>query len=259
MKELFEEAFGQSPLDPSEAARSTQRAPARKRFYERASVGEANAGFSVLLDGKPLRTPARAPLIVPECTLAETIAEEWQGQGETIDPAAMPLTRLANSIIDGVASRTAEVADDIARYVETDMVLYRAEGPQSLVDRQNALWNPVVDWASGRAGGRFVLAEGVMHVRQPQAVLRNIRALLPSDAWSLGALHLATTLTGSALVALALASGALKAEAAWQAAHLDEDWNFSVWGADEAVLVKRERRRRDLDAAVRVFAALPRP
>jgi len=257
MKELIEDGFGPSPRDPGEAARGAMRAAQRKRFYQTAALQERPGGFAVTLDAKGLRTPARAELIAPHRDLAAAIAAEWNAQGELIEPASMPLTRLANSVLDGVAARVDEVGADIVNYVGTDMVFYRADGPQGLIDRQSAHWDPVIDWASERFGGRFVLAQGIMHVAQPQGVLDRIRAALPRDPWPLGALHLATTLTGSALIALALAGGRLDQEVAWAAAHVDEDWNFSLWGADEAVLKKRAARLADLQAAARVLALWP--
>lgn len=258
MKNLIEDAFGRSPLDAGEAARAAMRTPARKRFYREAAVVPVlDGGWTLALDGKSLHTPQHAALVLPHRELAEAVAAEWNAQGGAIEPGSMPLTRLANSIIDGVAHRMAEVAADILNFAGTDMVFYRADGPQALIDRQASLWDPVIDWASQRFGGRFVLAEGIVHVAQPQAALEGIRAALPSDPWPVGALHLATTLTGSALIALALAAGRLDPEAAWSAAYVDEDWNAALWGADEAVLEKRAARFADLQAAARVLRLWP--
>lgn len=257
MKDLIEEPFGKSPLDASESARAAMRTPLRRRFYKHAAVADVPGGFSFTLDGKPMRTPARALLSAPHRDIAQAMADEWNAQGEHIDPASMPLTRLGNSVIDGVAARMSEVADDVLNYVGTDMVFYRADGPQALIDRQNEHWNPLVDWASARFGGRFVLAEGIVHVAQPQAAIEGISKALPRHPWTLGALHLATTLTGSALIALALAAGQIDEDAAWQAAHVDEDWNFSVWGVDEEVMRKRKRRLADLSAAALVLSHFP--
>src|SRR5262249_31736486 len=157
---------------------------------------------------------------------------EWDSQGESIDPATMPLTRLANSIIDGVAAAPAPVAADIEKYLGSDLLFYRAEGPQRLVERQARLWNPGLAWAREALGARLVLAEGVVHVAQPAGAIAAARAAIPSAPWRLGALHAITTLTGSALLALALAGGHLTADQVWDAAHVDEDWNMEQWGRD---------------------------
>lgn len=257
MKELIEEVFGQSKLDPNEIARETMRTPLRKRFYKNAGIVDAQGGYAIELDGRGLRTPARQPLVAPKAAIAQAIADEWTAQGEHIDPASMPLTRLANSIIDGVASRSKDVAAEIVKYAGSDLLFYRADAPEALVARQNAVWNPVIAWADARFNGRFILAEGIHHVAQPQAALDAIARSLPENAWALGALHLATTLTGSALLALALAAGEIDAMQAWRAAHVDEDWNFEKWGADEAVLARRATRFADLQAAAFVLAHYP--
>ena len=257
MKDLIEEVFGQSKLDPNEIARETMRTPLRKRFYKAASIVDAQGGYGVELDGRGLRTPAKAPLVAPNAAIAQAIADEWNAQGEEIKPASMPLTRLANSIIDGVASRSKDVAAEIVKYAGSDLVFYRADTPEALVARQSATWNPVIAWADARFHGRFILAEGIHHVAQPQTALDAIAQALPENAWALGALHLATTLTGSALLALALASDKLDAAQAWHAAHVDEDWNFEIWGADEAVLARRAARFADFEAASLILRLFP--
>jgi chaperone required for assembly of F1-ATPase len=255
MRELFEEFADKSPLDPNEAARRNMRASSRRRFYKTAGVAGETERFAVTLDGKRLRTPARHEFAVPFRAVAEAAAAEWAAQGERIDPAEMPLTRLLNSIIDGVIDRPAAVADDIARYFETDLVVYRADHPEGLVTMQEERWDPVLDWAARELGARFVRAIGVMHVEQPRAAIEAARAAMPADPWRLGALHAATTLTGSALVALALMRGGLDSESAWAAAHVDEDWNFRLWGDDPTVLARRAARFREFAAAASVLAA----
>ncbi len=238
------------------SARAGSRPTLRKRFYKDAGVQEAEGGFAVLLDGRPVRTPARRPLVAPQQVLAQAIAAEWQAQTDVIDPAGMPLTRLSNSIIDGVTDRAAEVADDIARYFASDLLFYRAEHPEGLVARQAQHWDPIVTWMADEYGARFILAAGIVHVAQPDAALTAARAALPSDPWPLGALHVATTLMGSAVLALALARGRLDVTAAFAAAHLDEDWNFERWGGEDAVAQRRAARLRDLEAAALVLRAI---
>jgi chaperone required for assembly of F1-ATPase len=228
-----------------------------RRFYEHASVGPHENGFAVLLDGRPVKTPARNPLAVPRRDIAEAMAAEWEAQSGEIDPASMPLTRLVNSAIDRVAGETATaVRDDIVRHAGGDLIFYRAERPQSLIDAENRLWSPILAGAEKALGVRFVLAEGIVHVEQDRKALDAVeRALSPYDALSLTALHSMTTLTGSALIALAVARGDLSAETAWEAAHADEDWQMSQWGRDEAALEARAKRWREMQAAALVLGA----
>lgn len=233
--------------------------PPQKRFYEAVSVGgDPDGGFRILLDGRTVRTPARSVLAFPSAALAEAAGAEWRAQAEVIRPETMPLTRLANSCIDGVAPNRAAVADDIVKYAGTDLVCYRAEGPEGLVARQRAAWDPLVAWAERRLGARFVLSEGVMPVAQSAALLSSVRALLPvAEPLRLGALHALTTLTGSAVIALAVAEGRLSVEDAWSAAHVDEDWNIALWGEDAEAKARRDRRRLEAAAAALVLAEAP--
>jgi chaperone required for assembly of F1-ATPase len=257
MREIFTEIFKNQPLDPTEAARRAVRPRLRKRFYKQATVGErAPDGFPVLLDGKPVFTPARRTLAAPSRELAEAIASEWNAQGEEIDPARMPLTRLANAVIDAVVKKPADVAAEIAHYLGSDLVFYRAETPQGLVERQAQLWDPVLSWARDTLDARFVLGAGVLHVQQSDEAISAARAAIPADPWRLGALASITALTGSALLALALAAGRLDAEAAWAAAHVDEDWQMQQWGRDELALARRDYRFAEMQAAVEVLRCL---
>ncbi len=236
--------------NPMEAARRLT-APVRpKRFYAQATMQPEEDGYVLRLDGKRAMTPARRPLAVPHAHLAEAIAAEWTGQGEFVDPASMPVTRLANSAIDGVAARLAEVRAEVLTYARNDLVCYRAGEPEGLVLRQRGAWDPILAWAEGRFG-RFALAEGIVHVAQPEATLASLTAALDAydDPFRLAGLSLATTLSGSALIALALAGGALDVEAAWAAAHVDEDWNIEKWGADAEAMQRRAARFEDFKAA----------
>ncbi|HWW46693.1 MAG TPA: ATP12 family protein [Xanthobacteraceae bacterium] len=257
MRELFEEVFGGPPRDPQEAARQSSRAPLRKRFYKEASVGEADGGgYMLLLDGKAVKTPSRKVLVVPTRELADIMAAEWNAQGEALDPMSMPMTRLGNSVVDGVLGKEQAVADDLAKYFATDLLFYRAGHPESLVARQAAHWDPVLDWARDELGAHFILTEGIMHVQQPEAALAAARAALPDEAWRVAAMHLVTTVTGSALLALALHQGARDAEEVWAAANVDEDWNFETWGADEEAQARRAAAQRDYGAAATVLKLL---
>lgn len=254
MREIFEEIFVNQPLDPMESARRNMRANLRKRFYKEAGVGEeGEGGFPVSLDRKPVRTPARRLLTAPTRALAQAIADEWQAQEDVIDPARMPLTRLANAAIDAVAAQAQPVADEIARYLGSDLVVYRASTPAGLVARQSELWDPVLAFARDALDARFIQVEGVMFSEQPAQAVEAARAHIPADVWRLAAVSSITTLTGSALLALMLARGAITAEAAWEAAHLDEDWQMAQWGRDELALARRAFRRADFDAAATVL------
>src|SRR3984893_14493185 len=211
MRELFEN----TPLDdPIEATRRSMRTALPRRFYATAATAGGGDGYAVRLDNKPVRTPARRVLAAPTLALAEAIAAEWQAQKDVIDPAKMPLTRLANAIIDGVADAPLPVAEEIGKYLASDLLFYRATSPQGLVERQAHHWDPILDWARLALGADFKLGEGVVYVAQPQAALAAARAAIPLEPWRLGAVHVVTTLTGSALIALVLGRGALLAAAA---------------------------------------------
>jgi chaperone required for assembly of F1-ATPase len=250
------EPFEDRPDNPTEAARRSVRQPLRRRFYAKVAIVPVTEGHGVQLDGKPVRTPARRVLAAPNPALAEALAAEWDAQRDLIEPAKMPLTRLANSIIDGVADQPAPVAAEIAKYLESDLLFYRATSPAELTARQRQHWDPVLNWAAQTLGAQFACTEGVTHIGQPQAAVDAARAAIPADPWRLGAAHAATTLTGSALVALALARGVLSADAAWAAGNVDEDWNVEQWGRDELALERRAFRFAELKAAATVLASI---
>jgi len=256
MRELFDEVAGQSPLDPEEAVRRTTRGPQRKRFYKQADVAETADGFAIQLDGKQVRTPSGRPLGAPTRDIADGIVAEWNAQGEIIDPLTMPLTRFANTVGEAVVDRVDVVAEDLSKYFGSDLLFYRAAHPEALVAREAELWDPVVFWAANALGAHFILAEGIVHVRQPEPAIAAARAALPTDPWSIAALHVVTTLTGSALLALALQHGELDADRVWAAAHVDEDWNSEKWGVDEEVAARRAARLVDFNAAATVLKSL---
>jgi len=239
-------------------AQANTRAPEIKRFYKSADVGAVSNGFAVLLDGRIALTPAKANLIAPTRSLTEAIAAEWAAQGETIDAAAMPLTRLANSALDGVARALRETAAEIANYAGADLVCYRAVEPQALAERQAEAFDPVLEWAQMTLDARFVLAGGVMHVAQPEASLAAVRAAVDAHAepFALTALHGMTSLSGSVLIALMIAEGALAADAGWRAAHVDEDFQVEGWGADTEAQLRRNARWREFAAAAFTLEAL---
>lgn len=228
-----------------------------KRFWTAAAVAPAGAGWGIALDGRPLRTPERALLAVPALPLAEAIATEWNRQGETVDPRAMPLTGLANAAIDRVAPDRLGFADSLARFAEQELLAYRADHPPSLVDHQAAHWDPWLAWARNRYDIDFVIVAGIMHQPQPAATLARITAAYRAfDAFRLAALHAVVTISGSAVIGLAVAEGALDAQGAFAIGHLDELWQAEQWGKDPLAEAAQAARRADLDAAVSLLALL---
>ncbi len=256
MRDIFDDIYENQPQNPMEAARRSLRAGLRKRFYETASAAPQNDGFAVLLDGRPVRTPARRTLEAPARAIAEAIVAEWQSQEGLIDPARMPVTRLANSVLDGVASAPDAVAAEVEKYLGSDLLFYRADGPDGLLAMQAQLWDPLLNWARDDLGARFVLAQGVGFVTQPPQAIAAALAAVPDEPWRLGALHSVMTLTGSPLIGLALMRGRIDVDAAWTAAHVDEDWNMSQWGRDELALQRRSFRFGEMRAAATVLDAL---
>jgi len=245
-------AAGQRQPDPVAAAQQAMRNPLPKRFYEKADVLERNGLFHVALDGRTARTPARKPLAVTSRPVADALAVEWDAQSEQIDPARMPLTRLVNSALDGVADQHEAVRAEIVRYAGSDALCYRAGEPEALVERQDQVWNPLIAGLEERIGGRFVMAQGVIFAEQPQTVLDAVakRVATISAPVALAGAHNVMTLTGSTIVMLALAEGLIDAEIAWAAAHLDEDYQIEIWGQDEEAAERRVLRRKEYDAAV---------
>ena len=228
------------------------KAPLR-RFYKAVSVTEEPGGFGIALDRRPVRTPAKAPLIVPSRALADALAEEWAAQGEHIVPASMVLTKLANTAIDRVTGRERPVAADIVAYAGCDLLCYRADAPERLAARQAAAWDPLLTWAARRLGSHFVCVTGIVHHPQPAGALEALAGALEDQGpFRLAALHTITTLTGSAVLALALLEGAIPADAAWSAAHVDEDWQIEQWGSDAEAQARRAARRHEFDCAVRL-------
>jgi chaperone required for assembly of F1-ATPase len=247
--------------DPIDLARRDLAKSLPKRFYGQAGIGLRDGLPTLLLDGRPARTPARHPLAHPSEAAMRLVAAEWAAQGETIDPATMPATRLVNVAIDAVGARMAEVAADVVAYAGSDLVCYRAEEPDSLVAAEAGAWDPALDWARRALGARFALAAGVMHVDQPagaiEAVRRRVAAI--ADPLALAGLHAMTALLGSALLALAVLDGAFPAEQAWSAAHVGEDHQMRLWGADAEALARRARRWEEMRAAAALVNAVSPP
>ncbi len=249
-----------SHQDPSRRAQIQMQKPLPKRFYDEVSVVEGEGGHAIHLDGKSVKTPAKKNLTAPTRQLAELIRDEWANQVEVINPGTMPVTRLVNTAIDGIAPDTQPVFDDILRFSSSDMLCYRAEWPDNLVARQKERWDPIIDWAANELGARFVLIEGVMPQDQPREAIAAFAARLRKcdTAIELAVLHTVTTLTGSAILALAFAEGQITAEEAWDLAHLDEDWTNEHWGKDAEAEHRRSKRHEELQAAVAIFTAVRR-
>jgi chaperone required for assembly of F1-ATPase len=223
--------------------------PLARRFYKDVSVGGTRP-YHILLDGRPVKTPKKRALALPTSALAEAVAEEWRRQQSKIDPRRMPLTRFANTAIDAVSDSLDAVAGDIVAYVGSDLLCYRAETPEELARLQAEHWDPILAWAEKALGTQFKVVTGVVHVRQPEAALAAVAAaLIPHDAFRLTGLHVLTTLTGSGLLTLAVARGVIGADAAWTAAHVDEDYQISLWGEDAEAAARRRGRREEFDAA----------
>lgn len=242
--------------NPMRAAQRLARRELPRRFYQNATAGPHDGCFAVFLDGRVAKTPARRPLAVTDPGIAEALAAEWDDQRGEINPGKMPLTRIVNAAIDRVAEEAAAVRAEIVKYAGSDLVCYRAEGPEALIAVQEKAWSPIVAWARQALAARFVLTEGVVHVAQSPGALAAVdRALLPVNPLRLAAVSTVTTLTGSALIALALARGALSAEAAWQAAHVDEDWQMSQWGVDAMAMERRAARWQEMRAAAMILGS----
>lgn len=223
-----------------------------KRFYKSAEAQPSPGGWSVTLDGRPIRTPAKASLVVPTESLARAIADEWAAQGDEIKPATMPLTGLANAAIDRVSADRDSFVDSIARYAESDALTYRAEHPEDLVQRQAATWNPILDWAERRYGIEFELVPGVMHRPQPAETIARLREPLAGlDAFQLTAMQPLVTISGSLVLALALAEGAIDEDTAWAAGEHDELYQIEKWGEDELAAQARGSRREAFAAGLR--------
>ena len=228
-----------------------------KRFYKAAEVSPAGEDFQVLLDGREVKTPARNALAVPSQRLAQAIAAEWEAQGEKIDPRSMPCTGLANAAVDRVAPDPKAFARSLAAFGETDLLCYRAEGPAALAARQAEVWDPLLGWARRRFDVDFEIVPGVMHRAQPEMTLRQLsHAVEFRSAFELAALSPLVTISGSLVIALALAEEAVDLESAWTAASLDEAWQLEQWGEDSEAAAVLEARRQEFAAGHRFLKLL---
>lgn len=221
-----------------------------KRFYQEAAASPEPGAVGILLDGRPVRTPARNLLRVPTEELADAIAGEWNAQGEEIDPHSMPLTGLANAAIDRVAPDPEAFAGTLSAYGENDLLCYRSEGPRALVERQQALWDPLLEWARLRFDIELEVTAGVIHRPQPSPTVARLgQAVRARGPFQLAALAPLVTISGSLIVALALAEGTIGLDQAWEAATLDESWQIEQWGEDSLAVQALRNRRREFEAA----------
>lgn len=225
-----------------------------KRFYKTAGVAPAEGGFAVTLDDKPSRTPGRIPVVVPMAGIATTMAEEWAAQGERIDPMTMPMVRLVNAIVEGGEAKVPVLRAEIVKYAGNDLLLYRADGPANLVAAQEKLWDAALVKLARHFEVAFQPTIGIIHQPQPPATLARIGAALEDKGlWVLTALNVITTLTGSGLLAIAIHERLLSADAAWETAHVDEDFQAGQWGTVAEATERRAKRRTEFDAAVRLL------
>ena len=228
-----------------------------KRFWKEAAAVPDEGGWGIALDGKPVRTPARHPLVLPTEPLAEAVAAEWNDAGETIDPRSMPLTGLANAAIDSVGAGKEAFAEGLARYGESDLLCYRAEGPRELQARQEEAWDELLAWGRRRFDVDFETTCGIVHVAQPDATVRRLaHAVASLDEFRLAGLSPLVTVGGSLLVALAVLEGHISAERAWEAVTVDEQWQREQWGKDAEAEAALEQRRNDFLAAARFLEML---
>lgn len=228
-----------------------------KRFYTDAAAMAVDGGWTVALDGRAIRTPAKAAFVVPTAVLAGAAAAEWSSQGEVLDPRQMPLTGFAYAAIDRVSPDRPAFAADLARFAETELLCYRADDPAPLVARQAEVWDPLLAWAAGRYDVAFTVTAGILHTLQPPATMARIGAAFAAlDAFRLAALHPVVTICGSALIGLAVSERHLDADAAFAAGQLDELWQAEKWGIDPLAAASLAARRAAVDTAIELLDLL---
>jgi chaperone required for assembly of F1-ATPase len=228
-----------------------------KRFWKEVSIETEGDGWGIRVDGQPVKTPARAPLVAPNRKLAETVAEEWRAVDSDVDPRAMPFTGLANAAIDRVAAEQQAFAGGLARYAEADLACYRSEWPPELVARQQGAWDPLLAWARRRYDVDFSTTTGLLHVPQPQATVERLaHEVAALDSFRLAGLSPLVTIGGSLLAGLSVLEKAVAVEDAWQTVSVDERWQLEQWGADPEAQSALENRKRDFFAASRFLELL---
>lgn len=263
MRDILSDFDQGEPRNPQTAAQEAMRPVLPKRFYKQVTIGEEgddedNISFSILLDGKAVKTPGRRLLELPTNAAAQIVADEWRAQEKTINPALMPATRLVNTACDGVRDDPQAVIEDMLKFAGSDLLCYRASAPTGLVEMQMKHWDPVLDWAGSELGAFFETTEGLVQIPQPKECVAAISTTLKQwpDPIAIAALHTFTNLTGSIILALAIAKNKLSAEEAWTIAHVDEDWNASTWGEDYEARKRLDNRWNVMQAASALFSAI---
>jgi len=228
----------------------------RKRFWKTVDIAPRDGGFTVMLDGREIKTPAKAPLVVPTRAFAQMIAQEWEAQGEKIDPETMPATRAANAALDKVRVQFHEVAALLTAYGETDLLCYRADAPAGLVARQAAAWDPLLDWAANRFDVQWAVTNGVMPTPQSASVLGKLGAHVTGfTTFQLTAFHDLVAMSGSLVIALAATENVASGDTLWDASRIDEQWQIEQWGEDEEAQILANRRRQSFLNALDFFSA----
>lgn len=226
-----------------------------KRFWKEAKAEACDGGFTVRLDARAVKTPAKSPLVVPTLAMAEAIAEEWDAQQGLVKPDTMPVTRAANSAIDKVAVQFDEVAGLLAAYGESDLLCYRAERPVELVARQAVVWDPLIEWCATELSAPLTVTAGVVHVTQPAESVRHLaQAVRAFSPFHLAAVHDLIAISGSLVLALAVTRGRISVDEAWELSRIDESWQNEQWGVDEDAAVLEAFKREALHAAARFYA-----
>jgi chaperone required for assembly of F1-ATPase len=251
------EPYDASPIAAKVLGREPLRPPLPKRFYKAVAV-IIDAGQHVIqLDARNVRTPKKQLLALPTAALAQAVAEEWRAQVNVIDPATMPLTKIANTVIDGIIGQETATADEITRFAGTDLLCYRADNLPTLHRRQELVWDPIIAGTERRLAVKFITTAGIVHIEQPALTAEAVaRRLAACDAYQLAAAHIMTTLTGSAILALARLDGVISAADAWRAAHVDEDYQIELWGPDDEAAARRAYRWTEMQAADRLLTLL---
>jgi chaperone required for assembly of F1-ATPase len=259
MREFLEDADKHRDDGYGRAQKHARGEELPKRFYTQTGVGRVDGGFAVLLDGRPTRTPGRVPVVVESEALVRLMADEWAAQGERIDAETMPIVRLVNSALESGEEKTPAFRDEIVKYAGNDLLLYRADAPRELVLAEEAAWDAALVKLARHFGVGFQPTIGILHQRQPEPTLARLADSMASESLlAMTALVSITGLTGSGLLAIGLRQGLFDPEEVWAAAHVDEDHNIRLWGEVEEATRRREKRRAEFDAAVKVLELTPR-
>ncbi|MCP4070574.1 MAG: ATPase [Hyphomicrobiales bacterium] len=268
MRDIFNNPDHDGLVNPQTAAQKAMRPQLPKRFYKEVTILEepededaALVGamqFAIHLDGRKIKTPARNALLFPNIKSARIVAEEWEAQKDTIDAATMPANRLVNTAIDGIAIDAQAVVEDMLKFASSDLLCYRASSSPGLIELQKENWDPVLDWIADEYGASFETTRSLIQIDQPKESVTLISVALRrwQDPITIAALHTFTVLTGSVILALAIAAGEYTAAQAWQIAHVDEDWNINTWGEDHEAKKRRDNRWKEMEAAYFLFCAV---